>query len=294
MKYRLLTQAGWPTYKVNQVYNIVDDPDLLRHVERYPNDWELVPESELPEKWYCLVTKENQQMLNEWRESVASTHRDYMVPIGDKIVSKHEWDGSYYYTGVIDNDSYGLHQELTTEQFNKLVYKPKFGKLFNFGTKTEKMKTLIPITDVIKIHGVACSTWKSKIANYLAKVDSNQNIQFTPSEVNEMFNAATSSQLPLLESIFGKRSQPIDWDKIRTGSRVMIQHTVEHCDGFYKIDLSEPVDVVFFKTKYFIDNNNTFKTEGAHTSYVTFHQNGKFVLFSSERGTNYIVEVVEY
>jgi hypothetical protein len=294
MKYRLINQEGWRSYIMNNVYDITTDTYLLNHVENHPNDWELVDE-ELPEKWYCVITKENQQMLNKWRKSVASTHRDYMVPIGDKIVSKHEWDGSYYYTGVIDNDSYSSHQELTTEQFNKLVYKPKFGKLFNFEAKTEEMKTLIPITEVIKIHGVACSTWKSKIANYLAKVDSNQNIQFTPSEVNEMFNAATSSQLPLLESIFGKRSQPIDWDKIKTGSRVMIKNTGWHCSGICKIDLSEPVDVVFFKTKhYIIGGDNTFKTEGGQTSYVTFHQNGKFVLFSSERDMDYIVEVVEY
>ncbi len=75
----------------------------------------------------------------------------------------------------------------------------------------------------------------------------------------------------------------------------MIKNTGEHCNGISKIDLSEPVDVVFFKTKhYIIGGDNTFKTEGGHTSYVTFHQNGKFVLFSSERDMDYIVEVVEY
>ena len=157
------------------------------------------------------------------------------------------------------------------------------------------MKTLIPITDVIKIHSVVCSTRKSKIANYLAKVDSNQNIQFTPSEVNEMFNTATSSQLPLLESIFGKSSQPIDWDKIKTGSRVMIEDTDKHCCGIGRINLSKPVDVVFFKTKCYIDERCRFGSEGGgHTSYVTFHQNGNFVLFSSEEDIDYIVEVVEY
>jgi hypothetical protein len=156
------------------------------------------------------------------------------------------------------------------------------------------MKTLIPITDVIKIHGVVCSTRKSKIANYLAKVDSNQNIQFTPSEVNEMFNTATSSQLPLLESIFGKSSQPIDWDKIKLGSRVMIEDTSKHCCGIGRINLSKPVDVIFFKTKCYIDERCRFGSEGSHTSYVTFHQNGNFVVFSSEEDIDYIVEVVKY
>lgn len=292
MKYRLINQSGWIGYTLNRVYNSITDTDLLKHVKNYPEDWELVPE--LPEKWYCVVTEENQQMLNEWRESIATTHRDYMVPVGNKIVSKHEKDGSYYYAGVIDNGCFGSYQKLTTEQFNKWVYKPKFGKLFNFETKTEKMRILIPITDVIKIHGVACSTWKSKIANYLAKVDINQNIQFTPTEVNEMFGAATSSQLPLLESIFGKRSQPIDWDKIKTGSRVMIEDTDKHCGGIGRINLSEPVDVVFFKTKYYIDERCRFGSEGGHTSYVTFHQNGNFVLFSSKKNIDYIVEVVKY
>jgi len=292
MKYRLINKDGWIYRRLNRVYDTTTDLELLRHVENQPNDWELV--SELPEKWYCVVTKENKQMLNEWRgASMATPHSDYMVPVGMYIHSTLTWDGSHYYSGPT-RDSHGAYQQITTEQFNELVYKPKFGKLFNFETKTQKMKTLIHITDVIKIHGVACSTWKSKIANYLAKVDINQNIQFTPSEVNEMFDAATSSQLPLLESIFGKRSQPIDWDKIKTGSRVMIKYTGEHCDGIEKIDLAKSVDVVFFKTKHFIGGQFKFKKEGGESSYVTFHQNGKFVLFSSQRDTDYIVEVVEY
>jgi hypothetical protein len=109
-----------------------------------------------------------------------------------------------------------------------------------------------------------------------------------------MFKAATESQLPVLKQIFGKRSEPIQWDKIKTGSKVMIQYDGEHCNGISSIDINEPVDVVFYKTPHYIGDEPTFKADGCYSSYCTFHQNGKFVLFSSDIHTNYITQVIEY
>ena len=111
-----------------------------------------------------------------------------------------------------------------------------------------------------------------------------------------MFAAATASQLPVLEEVFGKQSKPIDWDKIKTGSQVMIKYSGEYCGGIDAIDKSKPVTVIFFNTPYMIMSNGTFLPNGAHLKYCTFNQNGKFVFFTSDDETykNYIVEVVQY
>jgi hypothetical protein len=289
-KYRLLTQGGWHTYNVNQVYNIVDDPDLLRHVKNYPNDWELVDEGgALPEKWYCVATEDNIKMLDEWRKSVASYWTDHKLYTSICIVSKHKYDDSYVFCGDIeDNSFYSEYQEITTEQFRKLVHEPHF-------KNKNTMKTIISFTEIMKIHSVACNTWKQKIATeYLPRVNSDQKIQFTIKEIEDMFEVATTSQKSVLEEIFGKQQEKIDWDKIKTGSKVMIKHTGEHCDGFSRINESKPVTVVFFKTKHFICHGHEFVTSGSCESCCTFYQDGNYVLFSSVNNTDYITSVVEY
>ena len=64
----------------------------------------------------------------------------------------------------------------------------------------------VAITDVLKIHSIACTSWKSIIANnYLPRVDNAQNITFNQHEIDAMFEAATEAQLPVLENIFGKQ-----------------------------------------------------------------------------------------
>jgi hypothetical protein len=69
-----------------------------------------------------------------------------------------------------------------------------------------KQKLTVPVTDVLEIHGIACINWKETIAGkYLPRVDKDQNITFNQEEVDAMFKAATVSQLPILESIFGKQ-----------------------------------------------------------------------------------------
>lgn len=160
-----------------------------------------------------------------------------------------------------------------------------------------KQKLTISITDVMKIHAIACASWKSKIAStYLPRVDKDQNIKFTQNEIDEMFKAASKDQKVTLEEVFGKQSKPIDWGKIKTGSKIMIKYTGQHCSGIDAIDKSEPVSVVFFNTPHRINESGHFFTSGGHGRYCTFNQNGKFVVFSSddEEYKNYITEVIEY
>ena len=155
-------------------------------------------------------------------------------------------------------------------------------------------KLTVKVTEVLKIHEIACSDWKSKIAGYLSRVDRDQNITFTQQEVDQMFKAATEEQLPTLESIFGKKVAEIDYSKLKTGSKVMIKRTGNHCNGISNIDLSKPVDIVFYKTPYTISYDNDFKTRSHYNSYITFHQNKKFVVFAADNQINYITEFIEY
>lgn len=293
MKYQLTNQTGWLSYKRYEVYDTNDDPNLERHVLDYPEDWERVEDDfVLPEKWYLKITRENKDIATQWRDAMCSpTYKSCLLVEGWYILSKHLGDESYYFSSsdLPEREQYHDYKEITTEQFIKYVYNPKF----NSNMPTQKLT--VPISDVLRIHAMACSLWKTKIATeYLPRVDVLLKITFTQEEVDEMFDAATSTQLSVLEEIFGKRSEPIQWDKIKTGSKVMIKHTRAHCSGFNSIDANEPVDVVFFKTPYLIDGHGVFNRAGAHLSYCTFHQNGKYVLFSSDKNVSYITRVIEY
>jgi hypothetical protein len=157
-------------------------------------------------------------------------------------------------------------------------------------------KTTVPVTDVLRIHAVACETWKTIIVDkYLSRIDKQQNIMFLEGEVDAMFLAATTDQRILLRAIFGEKTKPvIDYDRLKTGSKVKIKRTGYHCNGFENLDVSKPVDIVFYKTPHFISSDNLFESKGAYNSYITFNQKGKIVLFSSYENIDYITEVIEY
>lgn len=86
----------------------------------------------------------------------------------------------------------------------------------------------------------------------------------------------------------------IDLSRIKMGSKVMIKKTDQHCNGIDRIDVSQPVDVVFFRTPHFINSRGCFCLRGAYSESCTFHQDGKFVLFAAHENTNYITSVIKY
>jgi hypothetical protein len=79
----------------------------------------------LPTNWYIEVTRENQEELNRWRKKVATQYRDYTVRAGYTLLSRHQYDGSYYYSDgadvVRDCDEYKDYQEITLEQFRAIT-----------------------------------------------------------------------------------------------------------------------------------------------------------------------------
>jgi hypothetical protein len=196
-----------------------------------------------------------------------------------------------YEIGQGSSDEYGR------EYFDKWD-KDTFLKYCGIKVKT-KTKTTITAQELLEIHRIACHAWQTMIKDeYFPRIDFDQKVTFTMREINEMFEATTPSQKPILEKIFGKQVKPIEWDRIKTGSQVMLEYAGEHCInreyGLNDIDVSKPVDVIFYKTPHYIYDRGKFCIQGHHNLYCTFHQNGKYVLFSAETNTDYITKVVQY
>lgn len=266
---------------------------------QFENDWWHYPASlaklhlvndefVLPKKWAVRPKNEKEcAAVLEWFNTNGERH--YVR--GDE--DQYYWHFPAYerrthcLMGRIANRDY---TEITFEQFEKHVLNEK-------QIKEEKMENTIRVSksNLEKIHAVACDTWKRKIIELANRNPFGNEVELTQKEVDEMFKAATSSQRPVLVNIFGEPKKEIDFDRIKTGSKVMITRTGKHCNGFNDIDASKPVNVIFYKTPHFINPLiGTFKNNGVNSSYCTFEQNGKFVLFSSHDGIDYITEVIEY
>ena len=93
------------------------------------------------------------------------------------------------------------------------------------------------------------------------------------------------------------KKEKIYYDRIRSGSRVMIK------DGFGQscgeIDTTRPVDVIFYKTEHYIDSDGKFQSTGRFSIWTTprctFHQDGKFVvLYANYDKPDFIVNVIKY
>lgn len=156
-------------------------------------------------------------------------------------------------------------------------------------------KLTVKVTEVLKIHEIACPRWKATISSYLSRIDEDQNITFFPEEIKCMFKAATESQLPVLEEVFGKVAVVIEYDKLKTGSIVKLHKNKKgQCvGGTGDMDLSKTVNIVFANTPHSIDFRGKFVKKCYYASYYTFEQNGVFARYSSDE-LDYIAEVIEY
>lgn len=183
----------------------------------YPEHFEVIEEG-LPEKWYMQLndlSDEELKQCDKWRKSVCTNHKTDSLEWDHILVNCHH-DGSYYFASAVETlldwDWAKGSKEITFEQFKKHILKQE--------TKTvmSKQKLTVSIINVLEIHSIACDTWKSKIAtDYLPTVDKNQNITFKQYEVDAMFKAATISQLPVLERIFGLQHKELTLKDMANG-----------------------------------------------------------------------------
>lgn len=153
----------------------------------------------IPEKWCIKITKENRDVVKKWFEENGK-----------------QWGvtGSLFSIGTFyhNNDVFiGPGRLSIKDGYTEITFEQFKTHILNQETKTvmSKQKLTVSVTDVLRIHSVACSSWKSTISCYLTRIDNTQNITFKQEEVDKMFEAATKEQKPLLEEIFGKQSKDL-------------------------------------------------------------------------------------
>ena len=101
----------------------------------------------------------------------------------------------------IHNDNY---TQITFAEFQEHVLKEN-------PNKSQPMTNItVKKSELEQIHSVACSTWKSKIAELTLRNPFGELIELTQTEVDEMFAAATESQTAVLVSVFGKPTKGVD------------------------------------------------------------------------------------
>ena len=138
--------------------------------------------------------------------------------VGDKVIIKKDSDG--YGTGgwrgefqnIIQTQGYlTISKEYTngdgTQQiihFEESAYQATSRWLTLYTeTKTEMKTYLTKISDLRKIHDVACGKWQSKIKALITDPFA-ESIELTQTQVDEMFKAALNGQRPILVEVFGE------------------------------------------------------------------------------------------
>lgn len=130
---------------------------------------------------------------------------------GMEIVSITPFDKYPYLTNSLSNRQ-GLISNVSSshkyryprfchEQWNQDIFLKACGIETNQNTK---MKTYnIKISDLKKIHDVACGKWKSRIKALITDPFA-ESIELTQTQVDEMFKAALNGQRPVLVEVFGE------------------------------------------------------------------------------------------
>jgi hypothetical protein len=84
-----------------------------------------------------------------------------------------------------------------------------FSELVDYQAKSEikPMNTTIKVTELKKIHDVACSTWKTRIEAMVPGPFA-ETVELTSEQIDSMFAAANAEQTEVLEKVFPDRNSP--------------------------------------------------------------------------------------
>jgi hypothetical protein len=110
-----------------------------------------------------------------------------------------------YHGKCLHNNILAGYTEISLAEFREHVLNNN-QKTNNTMAKTYQVKK----AELERIHEVACSTWKSKIAELTLRNPFGDGIELTQTEVDNMFAAATESQRPVLVAVFGEPNKAID------------------------------------------------------------------------------------
>lgn len=125
-------------------------------------------------------------------------------------------DVNTYYGINKSGDKFSCNYDRLDEFFDTILSLEEWDEIVN-GTQIKTKETeevmkkyYISRGQLKEIHDVACSGWKTTIELYSRRNPFADMIEFTQTEVDEMFKAATLDQTPVLEGIFGKQTREID------------------------------------------------------------------------------------
>lgn len=135
-------------------------------------------------------------------------------------------------------DSYQLDLFLHTTEYcemNKYTF-ISAEQFIKDNTKETMQKLTVKKSEFKKVHNVACPTWQTKCKEYASKDLFSDVITFTQQQVDEMFDAAQSHQLPILEEVFGKREEKFNSSFLKIGEIIQINDPdVKEYNGKYLI-----------------------------------------------------------
>ena len=261
-----------------------DKPDLISYgSEQYRGEvWILAEKTNYCyDRYYMFKLKDIERLAAEqseltelpqyWVVKCDTTNPDWKKVINYLNENYHQcWDGDCdnHYYGFDGNSSHnGTDTWITLSNFHGNPYIltiEQFIELTTQKQETKKEETMVTIKreQLLEIHNIACSTWKSKIEQLAIKSLFGTEIELTQAQVDEMFKAATSTQLPTLEKIFGKQHKELDFrsEDINLkvdGLPVFGDSNMSAADSFIGLPRNEGT-----KDMFFLNPNYTWKLDG--------------------------------
>lgn len=156
------------------------------------------------EKWAILATEENFKEISDFY--VKHTNNDSTYK-GDFWLNKyfHSHNSMGNKINQMTEIGFSFVEKYVKEGFELISFEQFKEHVLNQKSNKTMQKLIINANELLEIHNIACSNWKTKLASYLQRLDSNQMISFNQQEVDEMFEAATAEQKPTLIRIFGEK-----------------------------------------------------------------------------------------
>lgn len=135
----------------------------------------------------------NKCVYNYYEDFIGSKNRHTQKCV---IVQVHSDDVRFKYLVQWED---GLREPVKKESLTK-IKKPKTTETME---AQEPTTTTIIVSDLKKIHDVACDYWKRKIEAMVKPFE--DTVTLTEEQIEEMFRASSQSQTEVLEQVFGKR-----------------------------------------------------------------------------------------
>lgn len=187
----------------DRYYGLIDrrfGTHSIESIEKYKAKIITLPEP-FPERWYMKITDENREVANEWRRSVANYMISENLRRGSYLLSKCPYDDSFFSNGNVPCDNrFKGYSPITFEQFKEHVLK-----------QSSKMKIKPEQAQgIIDMISPSCK-WKERLLDLWAKsIVLKQEIEVSEELLQEGRKEASTSQIKVLDRIFGKEKEEIE------------------------------------------------------------------------------------